>query len=61
MTFTQAIENYLKRTNQDTIRLKAMLFDMDGVLFDSMKNHTKSWHQTMMEEGIPCTEEEFYF
>lgn len=40
--------------------LKAVLFDMDGVLFDSMKNHTKSWYQTMNEWNIPCTREEFY-
>ena len=29
--------------------LKAFLFDMDGVLFDSMKNHAEAWYQTMVE------------
>lgn len=46
--------------NQIMKDLKAVLFDMDGVLFDSMKNHTKSWYQTMKEWNIPCTRDEFY-
>lgn len=40
--------------------LKAVLFDMDGVLFDSMKNHTASWFKTMNEWNIACTRDEFY-
>ena len=27
--------------------IKAVLFDMDGVLYDSMKNHTVAWVQSM--------------
>lgn len=40
--------------------IKVALIDMDGVLYDSMKYHTRAWHTTMLEEGIDCTEEEFY-
>ncbi|MGL4780173.1 MAG: HAD family hydrolase [Bacteroidales bacterium] len=40
--------------------LKVVLFDMDGVLFDSMKNHTESWFLTMSKWNIPCTKDEFY-
>lgn len=40
--------------------LKVVLFDMDGVLFDSMKNHTESWFLTMNKWNIPCTKDEFY-
>lgn len=40
--------------------LKAVLFDMDGVLFDSMKNHTLAWQQAMEAEGIPTERDEFY-
>ncbi|MGL5786395.1 MAG: HAD family hydrolase [Bacteroidales bacterium] len=40
--------------------LKVVLFDMDGVLFDSMKNHTASWFQTMNEWNISCSRDEFY-
>ena len=42
------------------IHPKAVLFDMDGVLFDSMKNHTASWYRTMTSLNIPCTRDEFY-
>lgn len=33
---------------------------MDGVLFDSMRNHTESWYTAITELNIPCTIEEFY-
>jgi len=42
------------------MQLKAVLFDMDGVLFDSMPNHTQAWHQTMTELGFRCSRDEFY-
>lgn len=41
-------------------RLRTMLFDMDGVLFDSMKNHTLAWYLTISALGIPCERDEFY-
>lgn len=40
--------------------IRGFLFDMDGVLFDSMPNHTRAWYQTMQEWHVPCTEAEFY-
>ena len=41
--------------------LKAVLFDMDGVLFDSMKNHAEAWYQTMCEHhGFVCDRTLFY-
>ena len=30
----------------------AIMFDMDGVLFDSMKNHARSWYDTMHHFGF---------
>jgi len=33
------------------MELRAAMFDMDGVLFDSMKNHAKSWYETMVHFG----------
>ena len=47
--FQQAIENYLTTHHFDKLNLKAVLFDMDGVLFDSMKNHAAAWHEAMKQ------------
>lgn len=57
---TSKFQEYLTKHNYNSFDLKAVLFDMDGVLYDSMKYHSKSWYQTMSEEGIDCTPEEFY-
>ena len=40
--------------------IKAILFDMDGTLYDSMPNHASSWYQMVREHDIECTPEEFY-
>ncbi len=40
--------------------IKAVLFDMDGVLYDSMPAHAKAWQETMLSYQIPCSLEEFY-
>jgi HAD superfamily hydrolase (TIGR01509 family) len=57
---TTPLNNYLNKHNYLKIDLKAVLFDMDGVLYDSMKWHAKSWKETMDEFGIPSAPEEFY-
>lgn len=53
-------QEYLRKHSYTNFDLKAVLFDMDGVLYDSMKYHAKSWHDTMSEEGLASTPEEFY-
>lgn len=55
----EAIEKYSERTG-NAPSPKAFLFDMDGVLFDSMKNHTLAWYKTISGMGIPCERNEFY-
>ena len=40
--------------------IKAVLFDMDGVLFNSMPNHASSWHKIMERFGFGLSEEEAY-
>ena len=41
--------------------LKAFLFDMDGVLFDSMPKHAEAWYQIMGEHyGFACDRTFFY-
>ncbi|MFV0536654.1 MAG: HAD family hydrolase [Dysgonomonas sp.] len=53
-------KEYLDKYNFSNFDLKAILFDMDGVLYDSMKWHAISWKETMDHFGIPSTSEEFY-
>jgi HAD superfamily hydrolase (TIGR01509 family) len=35
-----------------SIKIKAFLFDMDGVLFDSMPNHAKAWVYAFEQIGV---------
>ena len=58
--YQEAIEKYLKQHGHQRIDLKAVLFDMDGVLFNSMPNHTQSWHKIMERFGFGLSEEEAY-
>ena len=58
--FQEAIKNYLHTHNYPQINLKAILFDMDGVLFDSMKNHAVAWQEAMKQYGMRMTREEAY-
>lgn len=60
MTEKNAIANYLKYTGNKEFNIKAALVDCDGVLFDSMKNHSRAWVKLMTKNGIKCTRDEFY-
>jgi len=55
-----AIANYLKYTGHKSVNISAALIDCDGVLYDSMKNHTRAWVKLMKKNGIKCTRDEFY-
>lgn len=41
-------------------QLKSVLFDMDGVLFNSMPYHADAWHKTMKKNGLHLSKEEAY-
>lgn len=56
----KAIELYVRKHGFGTFAPKAVLFDMDGVLFDSMPNHARSWAKVCTEFGLAMTEEEAY-
>ena len=58
--FQEAINNYLQSHGYNTINLKAVLFDMDGVLFNSMPNHAESWHKVMLRFGFGLSRDEAY-
>lgn len=42
------------------LRLRAVLFDMDGVLYNSMPYHAKAWHRAMAQFGYDLPEDEVY-
>lgn len=58
--FSEKINQYKKKNNFQKIIPKAVLFDMDGVLFDSMRNHADSWVKAMQRFELPFTKEEAY-
>ena len=58
--FETRIKAYLKCHGITKLSLKGALFDMDGVLFDSMPYHAQSWHKAMALNGFDLSEEEAY-
>jgi HAD superfamily hydrolase (TIGR01509 family) len=40
--------------------IKAVFFDMDGVLYDSMPHHVQAWVETMTAWGLKSEPEDFY-
>lgn len=57
--FEKAIAQYNKQAEQPFVP-KVVLFDMDGVLYNSMPNHAKAWQRAMAEFGINFTAEDAY-
>ena len=55
-----SISHYLKRNGFDAFSPRAVLFDMDGVLFDSMPLHANSWAKVCTEFGLSMTPTEAY-
>lgn len=41
-------------------KLKAVFFDQDGVLFNSMPYHAQAWELAMNENGLPFTKNQTY-
>jgi beta-phosphoglucomutase-like phosphatase (HAD superfamily) len=58
--FASAITNYLAKHGFGQFAPKAVLFDMDGVLYDSMSNHAVAWQQSMASFGIHMTADDAY-
>ena len=54
------IHEYIMKHSFERIRLKAVLFDMDGVLFDSMPMHARAWSEAVTRFGLSMTPEEAY-
>ena len=55
-----AVQKYLNKKRYSKFSLKAVLFDMDGVLYDSMPYHAQSWTKVMQAHGFNMTVEDAY-
>lgn len=58
--FHKAIARYLEKHGHTALQLKSVLFDMDGVLFNSMPYHADAWHEVMKRHGLHLSREEAY-
>lgn len=58
--FSSQIEQFINKKKYSTFNPKAVFFDMDGVLFDSMKCHSIAWAQAMQSVGLPFSILEAY-
>lgn len=59
MDFKDIISRYTQLQGA-ALQLRAVLFDMDGVLFDSMPYHAKAWSKVMSDAGFCFSEEDVY-
>ena len=60
MDYNKAIQDYKQLQGHKALQLRAVLFDMDGVLFDSMPYHASAWSQVMQEAGYNFTPHDVY-
>ena len=58
MDYKAIIERYTQL--QGPLQLRAVLFDMDGVLFDSMPYHAEAWSKVMTDAGFIFSREDVY-
>ena len=58
--YALAIKKYLEEHGFEALRPKAVLFDMDGVLYDSMPNHASAWQESMAQQGLQMTADDAY-
>lgn len=54
------IEKFIRTKNYPEFNPKAVFFDMDGVLFDSMKSHASAWVEALGIMDLPFTVNEAY-
>lgn len=56
-----ALRRYsLRRGGAEPGVIRAVLFDMDGILYDSMPHHALAWYRMCRENDIPADPDEFF-
>ena len=58
--YSLPISHFIKKHGIERFAPKAVLFDMDGVIYDSMGNHAVSWRQAMADYGLDMAPEGAY-
>lgn len=58
--FDTAIKKYLTSHQYKKISIKGVLFDMDGVLYNSMPYHTMAWCNALKKHNLDFQKEEAY-
>lgn len=56
----KSFQQYLHKHGLTQFDLQAVLFDMDGVLYNSMPAHEKSWQQVASDWGLQSEPNEFF-
>lgn len=56
----EAIKHYLEANSFTEFAPRVVLFDMDGVLYNSMPNHAVAWQEAMSQFGIYFTVDDSY-
>lgn len=56
----EAIRSYLQSHGYERMALRSVMFDMDGVLYDSMPLHARCWHLAMAHYGLTLSEAEAF-
>lgn len=59
-TYMKAIDDFLTQHGYPRFEPKAVMFDMDGVLFDSMPFHAYAWAKTFRNHGFDFSEYDAY-
>lgn len=59
-TMKEKITNYLQLNKINRLDLRAVLFDMDGIIYNSMPAHEISWQLTMQERGLKTIPNEIF-
>lgn len=59
--YEEQLNNYLSSHGFKALSLKAVLFDMDGVLFDSMPRHAEAWAKVCNQFGLAIDPSEPYY